>query len=74
MKKIIKKVQCPMCRGNGGYTEAVLDDGSGPFYDCGYCIGEGVMNKDKLFYQCLGWLSAEKRLKKKLRDNKSIIK
>ena len=30
---------CQDCRGSGGYTEPVLDDGSGPFYECGWCYG-----------------------------------
>lgn len=58
-------IQCPMCNGYGSYIEPVLDYGDGPRYDCGYCKGKGRMKKGKLFYQCLGWLSAEKRAKRK---------
>lgn len=61
----MKKVSCPMCGGIGYTIEPILDDGSGPKEYCGYCKGNGKMNKDKLYYQCLGWLSAEKRNKRK---------
>lgn len=65
----MKKVQCPMCHGNGGYTDVILDDGTGPFENCGYCKGKGEMPRNKLYYQCLGWLSANKRFKNKLKTN-----
>jgi len=64
------QVQCPMCHGYGGEIEPILDDGSGPFYDCGFCKGSGKMEKGKLFYQCLGWLSASAKLNKKLKKIK----
>jgi DnaJ-class molecular chaperone len=32
---------CPACRGEGGETDAILEDGSGPWWDCGFCEGEG---------------------------------
>ena len=57
----MKKVSCPMCEGIGYTVEPILDDGSGPKEYCGYCKGTGKMNKTKLYYQCLGWLSAAKR-------------
>jgi hypothetical protein len=30
-------MKCPCCNGEGGYTEIVLDDGTGPYYPCGFC-------------------------------------
>ncbi len=56
-----KTVQCPMCGGMGGEKTPILDDGSGPWEECGYCGSTGRMKKSKLYYQCLGWLSADKR-------------
>ena len=32
---------CPCCDGTGGETEAILDDGSGPYYPCCFCDEEG---------------------------------
>ena len=32
---------CQDCGGAGGEVEPVLDDGSGPWYDCGWCEGTG---------------------------------
>ena len=34
---------CMECRGGGGWTEPVLDDGSGPWEPCGWCEGTGLM-------------------------------
>jgi hypothetical protein len=28
---------CPYCKGNYSWVEPVLDDGSGPTYECGFC-------------------------------------
>lgn len=36
-----RKLVCQDCRGEGGWTEAILDDGTGPSYDCGWCGGLG---------------------------------
>ena len=56
-------MQCPSCHGEGGYTELILDDGSGPFYDCGFCGGTGDVTR-RIFYQILGYLSSIKRQSK----------
>ena len=32
---------CQECRGDGGWKETILDDGSGPWFGCGYCEGTG---------------------------------
>ena len=58
-------VNCPMCNGMGGNIEPILDDGSGPMEYCGYCRGKGIIKKDKFYYQCLGWLSGQKRKRNK---------
>lgn len=34
-------VKCRVCGGAGGEVEPVLDDGSGPWYPCGFCEGHG---------------------------------
>jgi hypothetical protein len=38
-------VICPACNGDGGHTEHILDDGSGPYEPCGLCARTGeVLN------------------------------
>ena len=34
---------CQECRGAGGWTEPILDDGTGPFEQCGWCHGTGLL-------------------------------
>ena len=34
---------CQDCGGKGGYKEIVCDDGTGPWYDCGWCHGSGYV-------------------------------
>ena len=31
---------CQDCGGRGGYVEVIID-GTGPFYECGWCLGTG---------------------------------
>ena len=38
------QVKCPCCNGEGGETEAVLDYGIGPYYECCFCKGEGKIS------------------------------
>lgn len=38
-----RKFPCPYCKGEGSWIEAVLDDGSGPEYSCGFCGGDGMI-------------------------------
>ena len=38
-------LSCQDCGGEGGYTERILDDGSGPFVECGWCLGTGRVTK-----------------------------
>jgi hypothetical protein len=38
-----KSFPCPYCKGEGEWVEAVLDDGSGPTYHCGFCGGDGMI-------------------------------
>lgn len=57
--------QCPMCNGAGEYTEIIDPEIGGPSYQCGFCGGTGRMTRKRLFYQALGWLSADKRAKKR---------
>lgn len=37
---------CPICKGKGGWKEVVLDDGSGPWDECGYCNGDALIEID----------------------------
>ena len=39
----LKCFPCPYCKGQGGEKEVICDDGSGPYYECGYCEGEGMI-------------------------------
>jgi hypothetical protein len=41
-----KKFPCPVCKGKGGEIEPVLDDGSGPYYSCGFCNDECFITVD----------------------------
>ena len=36
---------CQECRGAGGETVPILDDGTGPFEECGYCEGTGKVTR-----------------------------
>lgn len=36
---------CQECRGRGGWWEPVLDDGTGPWCDCGWCQGTGKVTR-----------------------------
>ena len=36
---------CQDCMGAGGAMEPILDDGSGPWYDCGWCEGTGFVTR-----------------------------
>lgn len=38
-----RKLTCQECGGAGGYTEPILDDGSGPYFDCDWCEGTGFV-------------------------------
>jgi len=42
-------MKCPSCKGEGGYTEPVLEDGSGPYYKCLYCDDYTTVNLCKWF-------------------------
>ena len=59
--------QCPSCHGYGGETERILDDGTGPFQECGFCQGTGVITDRHHFYVTLGYVSVEVRDRKKRR-------
>lgn len=43
VESMTKKLICQDCGGTGGYTEPVLDDGSGPWFNCGWCEGTGKL-------------------------------
>ncbi len=36
---------CQECGGHGGYTESVLDYGEGPFFECCFCEGTGLVTR-----------------------------
>lgn len=53
---------CQDCGGAGGYKEVILDDGSGPWYGCGWCEGTGLVTR-WLRGQWLRYMREEKRKK-----------
>lgn len=55
-------LRCMDCRGQGGETIAILDDGSGPFEACGWCQGTGLMTPHGRGLW-LTWKRQEKRAK-----------
>lgn len=39
-----KYFPCWVCKGKGGEKEVVIEEtGEGPFYECGYCEGNGLI-------------------------------
>jgi hypothetical protein len=40
---MLKPLICQECGGSGGETVPILDDGSGPFEECGWCLGTGLV-------------------------------
>ena len=59
-----RKLVCQECRGWGGETEVVLDDGSGPWLECGFCEGTGLVTPWMRGFW-LRWKAEEKREKNK---------
>jgi hypothetical protein len=39
-----EEMKCLCCMGDGGELDVILDDGTGPYYPCGYCKGNGEVN------------------------------
>lgn len=37
------KLICQECGGGGGETDVILDDGTGPWEECGWCEGTGFV-------------------------------
>ncbi len=52
---------CQECGGSGGEIDVILDDGSGPFEECGWCEGTGLMDGFSR-YQWLEWQKQKKAL------------
>jgi len=42
--KYNKLTECPLCKGRGGETDVITDDGLGPYYECTLCDGKGFLN------------------------------
>ena len=55
-----KRYQCPSCNGRGGWTDRILDDGTGPKEVCGYCNGHGDLTRAQ-FFRALGYVAASYR-------------
>jgi len=39
----MKTFPCWVCKGQGGEKQQICDDGSGPYDECGYCEGKGLI-------------------------------
>jgi hypothetical protein len=64
-------VICPCCNGDGGETEVILDDGTGPYYPCEYCHESGiVLNPWKRF---LWWLWTHEDVKAEKKRKRSLL-
>lgn len=50
IKAMPRKLICQECRGAGSFHEPILDDGTGPSYECGWCQGTGYVT---------GWLRGQ---------------
>lgn len=62
-----KKYTCPDCGGSGGKTDVILDDGTGPWEECGWCEGKGKITGKRLA-EWLNWKKVER-----LEDAENII-
>jgi hypothetical protein len=64
------KLHCMECGGGGGWTEPILDDGTGPYEECGWCCGTGLMTPKGrgqwLYYKKLEKREKVQKLSKKL--------
>ncbi len=41
------KITCSICKGEGGWLDPIMDDGSGPYDECGACQGSGEVGLRK---------------------------
>jgi len=59
-----KLIECPACNGDGGETEVILDDGTGPYYPCEFCKQKGWVGPYKhiLWWR---WTKDERKHKSK---------
>ena len=47
-------ITCRICQGEGGWLDPIMDDGSGPYDECGACNGEGKVGLRK-WWGLLWW-------------------
>ena len=62
--KILSKLVCQECGGMGGRVQPILDFGEGPFEECGFCNGTGIMTSLARNI----WLLDKKKRKRKCGD------
>ena len=55
-----RKLICQECGGSGGETDPILDDGTGPWEECGFCEGTGYVSPH-LRGQWLRWKAQAKQ-------------
>ena len=60
--------RCPVCKGEGGERDVILDDGSGPWYPCPIC-NHGYMNVFKKIYWKILWAFYEWDEKRRAKHN-----
>lgn len=54
---------CQSCGGMGGETDVILDDGTGPWDECGWCEGTGKVTR-WIRGAWLRWMAQERRARK----------
>jgi len=59
-----KYTECPLCKGHGGETDIITDEGLGPYYPCLLCHEKGYLNifkkLDFFIWEKLHWIKYEK--------------
>lgn len=62
----VPKLTCQACRGRGGYKKIIChDEGTGPWEQCGWCEGTGLVTPHRRGE----WLRMQKALKKDYLDS-----
>lgn len=57
-----KKVRCPECKGEGGFTIPVMFMGLGPWDECGLCLGRGKISRKLMWFYYKEKKKARKQL------------
>jgi hypothetical protein len=55
-----KSFPCPYCKGQGGEKEPILDNGEGPWFECGMCDGQGMVEINGPIHQIMKELKRQR--------------